>query len=458
MFKEFLKRQLVEDVISFRFFIYTLIILVTLIVFPLIFAGRHQSRLEKISQNTIENRRRLEVSAEHLVDLLGTQQKLYMEPRTSRFIADGHEEQMPQGFMFTMMEIRLPAEPNDSGAGILSSPDLSFIIQFVFSFFALILTFNAVSAEKEKGTLRLIFANSIERAKLLLAKYLAALLTVGIPFLAGLMISLILLDLKRIPTLSGSFCIIILLFFLLSLLYLSFFILLGLFFSTAAVGSKNSLVLCLLSWVFVVVILPKAAGPLLNLKNFAVPTEKAIEEAAEQAYREVWDRHASENIMTGDPNWESTKLNVRISNEAGKVKQEIYDLNLRKKIQAVKTLMAVNCVSPASLYEYAASAAAGTGLPHFERFQRQVTQYQNDLLNFFKAEDMKDKESPHLFFHPDYVSSKPVDFNRIPQFKEQKPELLERIQDAAAYGAGLILYNIIMFAIVFYKFQTYDVR
>jgi hypothetical protein len=189
-----------------------------------------------------------------------------------------------------------------------------------------------------------------------------------------------------------------------------------------------------------------------------VPTEKEIEERAERAYREVWDRHAGEDVSTREAEAESTRLNVRIGNEAQRTKQEVYNLYLRKKIQAVKTLMAVNCVSPASLYEYAASAAAGTGLPHFEHFWRQVNRYQNELVDFFKAEDMKDKDSPHLFFHSDYVSFKPVDSNRIPRLKEQEPRLGERLEDAAGYGVVLALYNIFLFGLVFYRFQKYDVR
>ncbi len=458
MLRHLLKRQLVEEVTSLRFQIYSVLILASLAAFALIFSGQHQDRLEDFSNNAIRNGQLLRSSASSLVDLMVTTQTILMEPQGARFISDGHEGQMPRGLAVTMLGTRLAPEAPGAGTALLSSPDLASAVQVVFSFFALVLTFNAVSSEKERGTLRLVLSNGILRTKFLLAKYLGAALTVGVPFMIGLILCLVLISLRGIPVFSGGFTTAVLLFFVISLLYLSFFILLGLLCSLAGGGSKTSLVLCLLCWVLVVVILPRSAGPLLHLRTFAVPTGEAIAEEARLAGREVWDRHRGENMITAGPETESTKLNVRVMNEATLAEERVYDLYLDKKIRAVRTLMAANCVSPASLFEYAASAAAGTGLAHFARFRSQVARYQNDLAGFFKARDMQDKESPHLYFHPDYVSKKPFDPSGIPELRERGPRLPERAKDAAVYGAGLILYNAIMFGLVFVAFQRYDVR
>jgi ABC-type transport system involved in multi-copper enzyme maturation permease subunit len=458
MFRDLLKRQFIEDVISFRFLIYAVLILTSLIAFVLIFSGQHHSRLESFSRNSIENSQRLRSSAASLVNLVWTTQTILMEPQEVRFIADGYEGQMPRGLAVSMLGTRLTADPYDPGTALLSSPDLTSVVQIVFSFFALMLTFNAVSSEKERGTLRLILSNSILRTKLLLAKYLGAVMTVGVPFVIGLILCIVLLYFRGVTVFSRGFMTVAFLFLIIALLYLSFFILLGLLCSIASSGSKNSLVLCLLCWVFVVIVLPKSAGPLLRLRGFSLPTAQAIAEEARLAGREVWDRHRGENMVAGNPGDESTKLNVRVMNEATRAEERVYDLYLGKKIHAIKTLMAANCVSPASLFEYASAAAAATGLAHFERFWRQVRQYQDDVIRFFRAQDLQDKDSPHLLFHPDYVSKKPFDFGASPEFREQEPGLAERVEDAAAYGAGLILYNAIMFGLVLISFQRYDVR
>jgi ABC-type transport system involved in multi-copper enzyme maturation permease subunit len=458
MFRNLLRRQLVDDLLGLRFPIYMLVIVAAAIIFTSIFATFHKDRVENFSRNTIENDRRLESSASSLVNLIWDSQKILMEPSAVRFIADGYEGQMPRGLSVSMSQARLIAQADKTDAVLLNSPDLASVVQIIFSFFALVLTFNAVSLEKEKGTLRLVLSNSVLRTQLLLAKYVGALVTIGIPFLVGLVLSLALLSVGGISVFSGDFLSALALFVVLSLFYLSFFVLLGLLCSMSSGGSKNSLVLCLLCWVFIVVILPKSAGPLLRLRSFSVPTGSEIAEEAGLAGREVWNRHKGENLVTGDPNEESTRLNVKVMNEASQSEEAVFESYLDRKLRSVKTLMAVNCISPASLFEYAASGAAGTGLAHFERFRRQLRRYQRDIVRFFESQDAKDKDSPHLYFHPDYVSKRPFDAAMLPGFKEARPGLGERVRGAAWYGSGLMIYNIILFGLVFVLFQKYDVR
>jgi len=458
MFRYLLKRQLIEDVIGFKFLVYTIIILTSLPLFALIFADRHQTRIDEYSRNAIENSQNVRSSTSSLVNMIWMSQTILMKCQATRFVCDGYEGQMPHGLVVTIWGTRLAAERDNAETISPSFPDLTFMVQFFFSFFALVLTFDAISFEKEKGTLRMVLSNKVKRTEFLLAKYIGSILTIGIPFVIGLILSLFLLLLRGISVLSGSVLTAMLLFMLLSFCYLSFFVLLGILCSTAGGGSKNSLALCLLCWVLIIVVLPKATSPLMNLKSFAVPTEEAISNAEQLAGREVWNRHKGENTLVGKPEAESTKLNVTIRSEATQAEEAVYKYYLGKKIRTVKTLMNANFISPTSLFEYASGAAAGTGLAHFERFQRQLGQYQNDLVRFFKAEDMKDSESPHLFFHPDYVSKKSVDYNSVPVFKEQEPGLAERVKEAAKYGAGLILYNAIMFGFAFIAFQKYDVR
>ena len=55
------------------------------------------------------------------------------------------------------------------------------IISIVLSLVAILFTFDAISSEKEHGTLRLTLSNSISRGAVLVSKFLAALLTISIP-------------------------------------------------------------------------------------------------------------------------------------------------------------------------------------------------------------------------------------------------------------------------------------
>ena len=64
--------------------------------------------------------------------------------------------------------------------------DLTFIVTILMSLIALILTYDAVSGEKEEGTLKLMLANSVPRSKIILAKVAGAGLTLVGPMLVSL--------------------------------------------------------------------------------------------------------------------------------------------------------------------------------------------------------------------------------------------------------------------------------
>lgn len=458
MLKELFKRQIVEDIISLRFLINFVLVLATLIIFPLIFVNHYQGLRETQAANIAENNLRLKEASDSLVNLLKAEQELSMRPKVESLISQAYEDKIPQGLSFRLNEIKLLSKERETDVLSFYSPDLTFIVQFLLSFFAIVLTFNAITSEKERGTLRLVFSNPVKRAYLISTKYLSALATVALPLLFGLVVALILLNLLKVISFSFGLFLDFILFLLISLFYISFFILLGISCSTATHSSKNSLVLCLLFWILLVVILPKSAGLLLGLKSFDVPTEKQIGEFAEKSEREVWNRHAGEDIMTRTGQDESTKLNVKIMNEAEKARREVFDFYLRKKIAAVSALRRINFISPSSLFEYSASSLAGTGLFHFQNLWTQIKQYQVEFIDFFKREDMKDEESDHLYFHSDYLSRKPVDFEKIPKFEEKEIKRAERLKDTIQYTGILALYNLFLFTLVFLKFLKYDVR
>ncbi len=71
---------------------------------------------------------------------------------------------------------------------------------------------------------------------------------------------------------------------------------------------------------------------------------------------------------------------------------------------------------------------------------------------------MRDEESYHLYFHPDYLSRKPVDFEKIPKFEEKGIKRAMRLKDTVQYVGILALYNLFLFSFVFFKFVKYDVR
>ena len=59
--------------------------------------------------------------------------------------------------------------------------DLDFIFQIVLSLFAILFAYDAINGEKERGTLRLTFANAVARAQYILGKIIGSFLALAVP-------------------------------------------------------------------------------------------------------------------------------------------------------------------------------------------------------------------------------------------------------------------------------------
>ena len=479
MFRSLLKRQFIDDILTFRFLTSFALILTAVIALSLIFAGHYSNLQKDYSKTEAQNDRYLSEFAKAPAQNIGhAEQYLMLKPRPELFIAEGYEGDLPRGFFFGPAQHSLQIlNPNEEASSsqsyrsiskrenlvdvLTNTPDLAFIVQFLLSFFALVLAFDAVTAEKERGTLRLVFSNPVKRAYLLLAKYLSALAAMGAALLIGLVLSLILLHVLTYVPISSPIIMSLSLFFLVSVLYLSTFVLLGIACSVSTHSSKNSLVLCLLVWVFLVVILPKSTGMFLTLKRYDVPTQEEIKQMADDSRYETQKKQEKDLPAEVRANWEKYRLSERVLRlyaDGDKASQDILDFYLRKKLTAVLGARKANVLSAASLFEYSASAVTGTGLPHFENFWAQVRRYENDFTTFIKDENSLLEKGTFFYLNDETISNKPVDFNAIPKFEDRLPTAGERLKDALPYVGLLVLYNVFLFAFVLYKFQTYDVR
>jgi ABC-type transport system involved in multi-copper enzyme maturation permease subunit len=479
MFRTLLRRQFIEDILTYRFLVSLVLILAAIIIFALIFA-RHYHNLQSVYSNFIsENDRNLaEFAVSPSTNLRNTEQLFILRPRPELFIAEANEDNMPQGFLYKASQYSFqllsrkeevagaqayaPISKKESLTDVLTySPDLTFIVQFILSFFALILAYDAITEEKERGTLGLVYSNPAKRAYFVIAKYLSALFTIGIALSVGLLLSLILLSVSLGISLSSPIIFCLALFFLAAMIYLSAFILLGLSCSASSHSSKTSLVLCLLIWVFLVIVFPKSTGMLLTLKRFDVPTEEEINEMAEKSSQEAGGRLYKQlppeyrtNLLKYQLNEKVLKLNFEID----KSRQDVLDFYLRKKLAAIEEVRRTNFFSPASLFEYAASSVSGTGLFHFENLWIKAQRYEDDFTTFVRDKNSVLEKGAFFYLGNSTISDRPLDFNAIPKFEDKLPSPGERLKEALPYLGLLALYNLFLFAFVFYKFQNYDVR
>ncbi len=159
--------------------------------------------------------------------------------------------------------------------------DLSFIVKIILSLFAILFTFDAISGEKESGTLRQSLANPVKRSSFIIGKLVGNFLLLIFPFLIPLLIGLLVLQffpgIEFSPDDWARISLIVLGF----VLYLLAFYSLGMTVSALTSRPAISFLALLMLWVLFIAILPR----------LSVMTAQAVQPVSEIA--EVRREYAS---------------------------------------------------------------------------------------------------------------------------------------------------------------------
>jgi ABC-type transport system involved in multi-copper enzyme maturation permease subunit len=140
------------------------------------------------------------------------------------------------------------------------SVDFVDIVAIVFSLLALLFSYDAFTREKEEGTLKLQMSNALGRSRVLSGKLVGILLTLLPVLVFCFLLGAALILLSRVLTLSVLDWERLVVLTIVSLLYLTVFIFIGLLVSARSSTSISSLVICLLLWVLLVFLIPNLSG------------------------------------------------------------------------------------------------------------------------------------------------------------------------------------------------------
>ena len=191
-------------------------------------------------------------------------------PRPLAVFAQGAERQAGQAVKVMLFNVPYQAEevsPFQSSnpyLAIFAFFDMVYIFQLVLGLLAVLIASEAISGEKEDGTLRLMLTTNASRAQVLVGKILAGLTTLAIPTALGfILLTILLLGTENIEVGVGEWVRVGLLFAL-SLLYLLVFYLIGLAISCMTHRSATSLIYALFAWALLAIVLPNSISALLN--------------------------------------------------------------------------------------------------------------------------------------------------------------------------------------------------
>ena len=314
--------------------------------------------------------------------------------------------------------------------------DWSVIVRCALSFLCILLAYNAVSGERESGTLRLALAGPFSLRRFLLAKVAAHLAALLAATAAGSLLSLLILFLGGAVKPSGN----ILLgwfFFLLATAFLAALLLLvaaGV--SALARSSASSLVVLVTGWTVLMVAIPQSSHLAVVT---AVESPWAVWRKMGAHEWEVRTAMQREGLRPRPPEVarsDDYDLEKRYVQRLDELERE--KMGLAEEMVFVRQLeiaRAVNLLSPGGAFQYSLEALLRNGIPRYKSFVRQGWDYRETLREFLRAKDAEDPESPHVLFLGDFMSRKKLDPAEIPRFEEVPLSL----KDSLAAGVVPIL-------------------
>jgi ABC-type transport system involved in multi-copper enzyme maturation permease subunit len=472
MIRQIIHKEILENLLSFRFILSLVLLIVLFAVGGFVFVGKYKQQSSDYWERTNENLAGFRGQSQQLYGLAFYRQSIWREPKPLSLCAEGFEKSLPDHFRFDVFSSDLP-EIKGRGNFTLShfsSLDWAFIVSMILSFLALVFTYDSISGEKEDGTLRQMLANTIPRHQVLFGKYLGVVLTIGIPLLIGLLVSLIIVVASNVAVISGLDWLKILTVILLSFLYLSIFILLGMFVSSRTAYPANSMVVLLLVWVVLVILIP-SFGRIISDVSGKAPNPTELERKLGEISAEMWSNTSRFGERAG--NW-AGNVNNPMNNPPARGRLRTAETNAKNQAREdyhnkmlVQAFIGRNLTrfSPTVLYQRASEAVAGTGINHCVSLLKQVKEYQAELKEYIRSKDAEDPLSLHLIFPEvnsaaawNTISHAPVDFATVPKFQQRNVALGQSLESAVWDIGLLVLFNLVFFAGAFVSFLRYDVR
>lgn len=473
MIWQIVRKEILENLLSLRFTLSLLLIICLFAASGFIFIGKYRQQSNNYWNQTNKNLSVLKDHAQHLESVAQHKQVILRKPKVLTLCVEGFERSLPNWFRVNPYSIDFPEVKNQTNLlyPYFSNIDWGFVISLIISFIALILSYDTICGEKETGTLRQMLAGSTVRHSILLGKYFGIMFVLSMSLLIGLLVNLIIVNTSDVIVIMNQDWLKIIAIIFLSLLYLSIFVLLGIFVSSRTHYSISSMVILLFVWVGLVILIPSLSR-IITYKLHKIPSREELDrsliDCTEQFERDAYAGKFGERsrFYGMDPVKSKAPWRAKWVSAMTVSKNNIMEKHLNAMIAQANAGRNDTCISPAVIYQRACEAIAGTGINRFTSLHQQIKGYQTELKEYVRSKDSEDPKSLHLLFEYlgnfevdwNAISKKPVDFDSVPKFQERDMALGESLQLAIWDIGLLVLFNLVFFAAAFVSFLKYDVR
>jgi ABC-type transport system involved in multi-copper enzyme maturation permease subunit len=505
-------KELLENLRSFRFTACFVLCVVLITVSSVVGARDYRNRLRFV---VAEEEREAETLSRTRV-YSHIKPVVYRRPSALSVFSQGYERTLGPGVQISHRQIPFLSQRKKSDnpyLEIIPPIDISTVVKVIMSLLAILLSFDAVSGEKEAGTLKLILSNAVSRPTLLFGKYIGSIITLTGSLVAGFLIGVVVLVVLSPVGISGARWWRILFLVVASGIYLSVFLLMGLFVSAVTRKAATSLIVLLSIWLFLVIIAPNLCA-FIAAEVVNPPSELDRELEVAQIKRQVEERvdRFTEQLGPSEPMGELTvygndgEVLVRLGrperyewlNEFYKYRvaqwMETADLvweRDREYLSGLKKQAAVSdalsMLSPAFLYERICQVLSDTDFESHENLIEQTREYRAQLIDYISAKDgftsrrwfTDDPPGQEPFvLDPETFDRSRMDMDRgwrmiseaeadesrilnlgdMPEFRSIPRSAAESIERSTIDLSLLIGMNLLLFIMYFKVFMMYDAR
>jgi ABC-type transport system involved in multi-copper enzyme maturation permease subunit len=430
MLKTIITREFLNNILNLRFIIGLVLCIIVTITCIVILTHDYQQKMTDYN---------LRINAED--DFISNYGTSFVNLRGSSYASLHriiHPQKPPERFRTLIIGIPGKEELesiDDNPLPVIFPPfDFLFIVTIIMSLLAILFSYDAITGERQSGTLRLVIANSISRTTILFAKFVGGTASLIIPFILSLLIGVLYVSINPAIQWDSSAWMELALLTAASITFITLFYLLGLMVSTFSRYSSTSILNCLFLWVLLILVIPNIS-PYISAQLYRIPSiqetkrkeleteilsievgKKLMKESVKQ-YRIEYGtlftefesmefggissfflvsnagpehKKAARQRADADPEFKAMmdafkKEPYKVIKEVERIRNE-FDNTVWKDLYrkaAVQTKLAKNmaCISPFANFVYIARDLTGTGLRSLKYFEQIEAEYKRQLLS-----------------------------------------------------------------------------
>lgn len=425
------KHELYDNLHSLRFALTTLLLLGLMVTNAARHLQEYPKRMQKYNNAVAESIDLLNSHADDSLYKLAQEGpgKLYKKPSSLFFCAEGEEHILPDtveggspfGYSSNLRGVWKLKYPNANINMKRVGPDVTkvdwaFVIGNVLSLIALLFTFDAISGERERGTLRLMFSNSVPRHTVLIGKFLGSLISVSIPFTLAVLVNLLIISTSGAVHLNTEAWGRLGMIFFIALLYTCLFLVFGLLVSARVQRSAVSLVILLLVWVTIVVFMPSTLASIASRFSPSMTSEPKWQRH-NRIQDELWDEYGA-FLWSDEVDKKTLTAKSEFFTKDAEAEERIIQEGLTEKIAQVQHARSITRISPATLLKHLLESFAGTGFERHLQFVENTQSYARQFREFVTDTDRSDPESLHIIGVREGMTKKKVIPEAVPKFED----------------------------------------